>query len=393
VGLLAVRLVIIAIQAAVTPSHGFMAYYTAARLVLEGAPVSRFYDDDWFREQTTRIEARTSDIYNVNPPVTALLMLPLAGLSHAAARAAWTVVNLGLLAWAVTGLVRSLSLDGGWRLVAWGAVLAFEPVIANIRLGQVYGLLLCLLVLAWMGWQRARPAWLAAGLGGMMALKTAGLWLWPLLIVRRQWRALAGGLVVAGAVAAASLPLTGPDAWRVYGELLTRFSARPELTVAAYQSGFSLLRRLFTHHAHALWNPAPLVNAPAVGALLPWLVLAAVLGMSAYAAHKSAEQGLAFGSFAIAAVALSPVALDYHYVLMLAPLGIVLSWARRQPAAWVWGVLVLSVLAMGLELPYRSPRLESGIWALLAYPKLYGAAMLWGLTLWGCLASRSASVR
>ncbi len=34
---------------------------------------------------------------------------------------------------------------------------------------------------------------------------------------------------------------------------------------------------------------------------------------------------------------------------------------------------------MGAPLPYRSVRLEAGWLALLAYPRVYGAYLLWGV--------------
>jgi hypothetical protein len=39
------------------------------------------------------------------------------------------------------------------------------------------------------------------------------------------------------------------------------------------------------------------------------------------------------------------------------------------------------VFLIAADLPYRSQQLETGAWALLAYPKLYGAVALWGLVL------------
>jgi hypothetical protein len=44
-------------------------------------------------------------------------------------------------------------------------------------------------------------------------------------------------------------------------------------------------------------------------------------------------------------------------------------------------VLAAAALMIALDLPYRSPIVGSGILALLAYPKLYGALLLWGLCL------------
>jgi len=46
-------------------------------------------------------------------------------------------------------------------------------------------------------------------------------------------------------------------------------------------------------------------------------------------------------------------------------------------------VLGLAVWLVAADLPYRSPRLGEGVLTLLAYPKVYGAWLLWGLALWG----------
>src|SRR5439155_7266018 len=62
-------------------TNGFSAYYTAAKLIREGAPVARFYDDEWFRAQTIRLGfERAPDIYNINPPAASLLFWPLSTL-------------------------------------------------------------------------------------------------------------------------------------------------------------------------------------------------------------------------------------------------------------------------------------------------------------------------
>ena len=54
-----------------------------------------------------------------------------------------------------------------------------------------------------------------------------------------------------------------------------------------------------------------------------------------------------------------------------------------------WGGLTLTVgaILIAVDLPYRSAELADGAWALLAYPKLYGALLLWGLALVSCLRS------
>jgi hypothetical protein len=53
-----------------------------------------------------------------------------------------------------------------------------------------------------------------------------------------------------------------------------------------------------------------------------------------------------------------------------------LAWARERRSPWAWGLLVAAILPVATDLPYRSPRFARGAWALLAYPKLYGALLL-----------------
>jgi hypothetical protein len=67
--------------------------------------------------------------------------------------------------------------------------------------------------------------------------------------------------------------------------------------------------------------------------------------------------------------------------MLLLPSAIALAWAleRRSPMAWV--LLAAAFLPVAADLPYRSPGLDHGAWALLAYPKLYGALLLWAALL------------
>ena len=107
VALLGARFVWFTLATAREPSDGFAAYYTAARLLREGEPVSRFYDNAWFRLQVARFNPAEDDIYNVNPPPTALLALPLAGLDRDLARLTWLILSLLVLAARTTRLSNS----------------------------------------------------------------------------------------------------------------------------------------------------------------------------------------------------------------------------------------------------------------------------------------------
>ena len=79
-------------------SHGFAAYYTSARLLLDGVDPAGFYRNRWFMERTIALGFQDSpDIFHVNTPATSLIMLPFAWLSPAEADAGWSLLNAGLL--------------------------------------------------------------------------------------------------------------------------------------------------------------------------------------------------------------------------------------------------------------------------------------------------------
>ncbi|HEX5417048.1 MAG TPA: glycosyltransferase family 87 protein [Chloroflexota bacterium] len=436
----ALFLVQVAWPAALQLTHGFSAYYTASRLVREGANVADFYDDDWFHAQTVRRGFKgAEDIYNLNPPTTALLFWPLAALPPREARVAWSGANLLLLGVVLGLLIRSLG--GGAVEVALGVLLiaGFQPVREDLRLGQVYVLLLALETLLLRAYLVRRGAVAGVSLGLAIGFKTAGAGLLLLLVARREWRVLCWVGLTFGATVAGGILLLGPDSWLRYVTLVSRFNTHPELAVTAYQSVPGLLLHLFRFDQ--IWNPAPLLAAPALALIL--LVTSAVvmlgvtlqftglstqttsaalkgrrrsnglkprsctaspfaclsrrrriivqkrLGPPSSDSHR--DRALAFAAWAILDVALSPVSEDYHYTLLLVPIAILLADWRdcRRGRRWL-AILLGAIVLIGAPLPFKSPALAAGAWALLAYPKLYGALGLWGLAV---RALRSAPER
>jgi uncharacterized membrane protein len=95
----------------------------------------------------------------------------------------------------------------------------------------------------------------------------------------------------------------------------------------------------------------------------------------------------------IASLALSPFTLDYHYVLALVPLALLAARFHHRSSTTMLVILAVAYALIAADLPYQSPAVRDGGWALLAYPKLYGAVLLWALAvgegLWGAPPARS----
>jgi hypothetical protein len=391
---LGTRLLLQVSRAARQPSDGFAAYYTSARLLSQGERADRFYEDSWFRSQTEHLAPGASDIYNVNPPTAAVLALPLIAFDHDMARLVWTGLNLALVAVSLTAVAWQLGLHG-LRLPAFVCIAtAFQPLHANFQHGQAYVLLLGLLLLVWIGFRQRRPAMLGVGLGLMLVLKTAAIPLWLLFLVRRQWKALGWGLLTTVVVVMISLPRLGIEAWSTYVRLLPGLAAAPSLAVTAYQSQLGFFHHLLIFDPQ--WNPHPWLNVPWLGFWLPALAMLAMLVASARAARRADAPDLVLALFVMASILLSPVALDYHYVLALLPVAILLahlpSWGSLDSLIAGLGWLT-AVAAIGLNLPYQSAAIQGGAWALLAYPKLYGAILLWILAMTGSSPGRIGDAR
>ncbi|GAB4163817.1 MAG: hypothetical protein Fur0021_39210 [Candidatus Promineifilaceae bacterium] len=380
------------------PSHGFVAYYTASRLLAEGVDPALNYDVDWFMAQIARFQPDAADVH-INPPPTNVLLLPLVGLDYTAARQVWSALSLLCLIVVVTWWMRRWRWQGAWLPLFLLLVFLFQPVWANFHLGQIYLFLLALLTAAWAAFRRRQDGRLGVilALAGVMKLAGAFVWLLPAVALRQRWRVFLWGSVAAAGLLLVTWP--GRLAWEAYLALLAELSSQPERAVTAYQTWLSWSHHFFIYDAQ--WNPTPVAALPALADWLYGLGAAGMVGATAWLARAASRSSvpdadvigapdLLFAATVTLGVVLSPLALDYHYALLLLPVFILLQWmcqaylARQaQQPAWYIGLLLLALLAVAADLPYRSPRLVEGWWALLAYPKLYGALLLWGLALWG----------
>ncbi len=385
---LAVRFAWQSAAVATRRSDGFAAYYTAARLIRAGSAGPRLYDDAWFSAEVDRTVPGVKDIYNANPPTTALLLLPLSGARYAVARTVWIWLNVALLAVTLLLIVRDTGLRGPAALAFICVAVASQPVEANMRQGQVYVLLLALATLIWIGLRRGSDRVAGVALGVMLAVKTAGLLLPILLLSGRRWRSLIWAGVSTVALSFTSLIWLNAATWRAYLQSLMRLRNEPDLSVSAYQTLPSLFRHLFAFDS--TWNPDPLTRSSLLATALTLLAFVGLLGLTLLFTRTLGRIDLPFAALLTLSVLLSPVSLDYHYTLLLLPLAILLAESRSDRDWCVWTMVAISAALTMSNLPYTSPRFAGGVWILLGYPKLAGGLLLWGTTMW--LARRAVLV-
>lgn len=368
------------IAAAFRPRPGFVVAYTVSRLLLEGTDPALAYDDAWFIPQVQRFEPTVIDI-QVNPPTMALVALPLAWLPYRVARLIWGIVNLGFFLLFIIGVARELQ----WpkTKLLWGIIAAalFQPVYAQQEQGQLYLFMIVLLLLAWWGYRRQKDAWLGIALAAMLLFKLAGLFLWPLLLVQRRWRALLWGGGVSLGLVLVTLPWLTWASWEAHLRFIPVSGDAAARAVTAYQSFNGLFHHLFSYDA--IFNPYPLYSSPGLARGLSFLSLFGLLVFTLWVGRKTQASDLVFMAVVVLGLIVSPLTLDYHYTLLLLPLGVI-GWemlARPRTPPWLWLIWVAIYLMLALPIPYTTPVLTYRWFSFLAYPKLYAGFLLWALCL------------
>jgi len=358
-------------------THGFATYYTASKLLSEGENVSRFYYDDWFSGNVKRFVSEVYEIYNVNMPTTSLIILPLVNFDYSTARIIWTIFNFIILFAVVLFLIQKFNFKEFWTPLILILFLSYQPLYANILFGQAYILIFCLLTVAWYAYVSGNEKLLGVAIGLIFILKSTSFIFWLFLLVQRRWRSLVWGLLTVSVVILFSLPWIGFDVWQTYAEKITGFVSNPSLNVTAYQTLHSFFHHLTTFSKE--WNPEPLFNLPLLGNLLSILSLLIIVAVSSFIAFKQNKSEIAFGIFIIVGLIISPVSLDYHYTILLLPILILINNVQKDSMLMHWVMILIFISLIAVYLPYASPRLAKGVWAVFAYPKLYGAIGLWGL--------------
>ena len=377
--LLCIYFIFFTVKNATRSSYGFASYYTASNLLIEGESVADFYDDDWFSSKVEEHVPGVYEIYLVNMPTTSLLFLPIAGFDYKSAKLIWNIFNLVFLFVIVWFIINQMKFSDAWLPFVLLIFLSFQPIYANIFFGQVYIFIFCLLVLGWFALESGNEKLTGIIIGLVFILKTAGLFLFVLLIVQKKWKSLLWAFFIVAILFFVTLPFLKLDSWSAYTNRLFDYSSSPTLSVTAYQSIHSFFHHLFIFDKR--WNPEPLIILPFIGKSLTIIFSILILIVTVISTYRYKKSDLAFGMFIIVGIILSPASIDYHYILLLIPILILLNWLRKNQSQLLWSVFIGSVILIAISLPYTSSKISSGIWSVFAYPKLYGALILWVLSL------------
>lgn len=302
----------------------FIQPYLMSRAILEGInPYTPLPDLTW---SYLRIE-QSNPLPHATPhtPIAGLFCVPLGLLEYRTAALIWGALEIACLATCILMVGRAWKLGLERRVILILALLmAWPPVIEEIRWGQFGAILLLLATCALIALRQDSVLRAGLALGLMLALK---LFAWPILLylaMRRRWRAVAAAIVVTLAANLLAAIILG---WGVVTDYYLRIG--PE--VAAFHRRNPLNISAWT------WMPDPIsIAAPAI-MLIGGLWLAMRMDSEA-----------AFCLLLIVSLFVSPVMWLHYATIALLPFAVVAArlrtagWLRRETAVMIGAAFALA---------------------------------------------------
>ena len=308
------------------------------------------------------------------PPISAVLLSPLAWLPLGVANAVWAVLTIALVVGTLVLLlplvgVRARSPQWWWLLAAAFALTArLEPIRSTMGYGQVNVAIMALVAADCLLRRTPWPRGALVGLVAAVKLTPAVFVLY--FLVRKDYKAAATAAASGALVSAIGFVLAPSDSVQYWTRAIFETDRIGQLTYSSNQNIRGVLARfgLVGSTASVLWVLLSLV-AVAVG----------VLAMRR--AQRAALPALVLVLNGVIGLLISPVSWSHHWVWAvpgLLVLGLVVL-ATRSRAAAVLGVLGFAVFAIAPQ--WRLPNDNtSGVevsWAV--WQKIVGNGYVW----WG----------
>jgi hypothetical protein len=323
-------------------------------------------------------------LWNLNPPHSHFLLLPLVWFSADVALAVWCVANTlcGLVAlWLIVRELK-LQLTDTQRKLAVIFLMAFIGTSTAIITAHLSGVMFLFLTLCWLSARRGR--WTTAGvwLGVALSIKPFLLFLVPYFLWNRRWKASAAIAATAVACFAIGLLVFGVENHLSWLEKLRTADTWAWLPINGSLRG--MLTRSFTQNL----DYTAVVDLGESTVKWIWLGIGIPFGLLTFAAAGTdrSPRGVdrAFAILLVGSLFLSPLGWAYYFWLPLGPIvALACDWQRELKlqsncSSYLWRRRFLIAALPGLVLPIQVVLVfhQVGAWTLTL-----GSLYCWSLLL------------
>ncbi len=316
----------------------FTAYYVAGRLIRAGDAPDMYGTQEEFQRQADRFGVTGPEAEGdrdgavggydsvepfLYPPVAAVALLPASLLPLDASKVAFLFVNLTAQFLGIWVLFSDRAPPQRRVLViaGWCALLVLFPFFWGLYLGQANSLVFLACALSLRGLRRGDQltagAWIAvAGL-----IKVFPVVLLALLLLKRQYRAVAASVVTMAVLSLLTLPFVGTTTFtRFFSEVIPEITSRTEPFVRN-QGVSGTLHRLLTDNPYV----DPLLRADDVVRPLATFLALVVVGIAVWATRRRppadapapTRLDLEWGLWLTVAVLVSTISWEHYAVFLL----------------------------------------------------------------------------
>jgi Glycosyltransferase family 87 len=318
----------------------FIQFYTLGHIDARTAP-STLYDPDAFHRLQTQLvpESDPERYLIVYPPHVTFLFRPFAGLTYGSAALLWAAILAilyGACVWLAWRPFRAVLPD---RRLLIAAAAAFPPFWYLVLHGQTAIVPLMGFCLAWLALERRRPFWAGMALGLLLLKPQFALVLAVVVLLCREWRMLAGGIVSVAVQLIATLTLLGTGVLRDYAAVVMRFGELRELLEPRPEQMHSI--SAVTNRLSLEW-----------GVILWALLSAAVIFQTTRVWRSGAPVALRMAVLVVASVLVNPHVFVYDAVVLAPALVWLAGWVYREAPTLhrTKSVFVPAVYALSLSL-------------------------------------------
>jgi len=339
-------------------------------------------DFDTFWRSARALLDRT-DIYrtgavnpNLDPPLLTFLIAPFGIVKPLSAYRLFTLITVALVVGSMVAVAAELRLRAGATTIVTVATLMSSPVLATLRLGQIYGFLMAGLAAAWIAGRRGHPLLEGVALGLVVALKPTFAPVLLLPALRGRWPTLVTAVATGTIATLVSTIAAGPPSFFEWLRLLRG------IPVVTYFVNASLPGTVVRLTSLNPWSDPLTVLAGGftIGVVFGLFILVG----SAWAVRKSTrhdDPDPALWVLAAASMLASPLTWS-TYIVVLMPGLLVLVALGRWPAV----VMALGLSLIGEEWP--------ALWHSAVPLSLYCGILLtyWAALLWAPGRRRDHSI-
>ena len=363
--------------------------YCAARVAVRGGDI---YDPRELRIERDVSGAAMDRGGYIKPPLFAVLMIPMAGLTPVEARRVWVLLNhvfvLAIIAFLVVSLFGRPRERGAAALALLFVAMSSQPLSSHLLAGQTNLLVLLFIAVAVWSLHAGRPAAAGVALGTATALKLYPITLVAYFLWKRRYRVVLFAGIAIVAWTGVTVCVLG---LRTHTDFLARvlptlLHHRADIAHYSNQSIYACFHRLFVDN---LYTDA-VINSPLRARLVSSLCCAVLVAITVILSRpRSADLDLEISLVVVATTLITSQAWDMNFVAMLLPTAIVMRETARLPAPRRLlhaALLVLALVLINARFEVWQTSDGSVRTLMLLCPRLLGS-----LTLYALLAHRVES--